>query len=85
MKTNVLMKIALVFMAAFGAYAFSADTSSQNMFTRSDTCQNITAECSNQLNGETCMIQVEGNVIPVLDTDCSLEVKHINSQPVNWY
>lgn len=83
MKATILMKIAVVFMAAFGAYAFSADTSSQNMFTRSDTCENITAGCNDD-GLEACTIQVESSLTPVLDLECDKVIRHISKQPVNW-
>lgn len=85
MKTNVIMKIAIVFMAAFGAYAFSGNNANEQLtFKRSDTCQDIIAECSNQLEGETCMIFINNTSIPVLDLDCYTEIKHDSKVPVQW-
>lgn len=84
MKTNVVMKIAVVFMAAFGAYAFSGSANSQNIFTRSDTCENITAECSTM--GEVyCQISVNNKLLPVFDLGCTEPIKHIDSAPVSWH
>lgn len=83
MKTNVIMKIAVVFLAAFGAYAFSGNNANEQTYKRSDTCQNITAEC-NPTGTANCMIQIGRDKFSVLDTDCALEIKHINSDPVQW-
>jgi len=57
MKTNVIMKIAVVFMAAFGAYAFSGSANSQEMVYvhEGKICRNIDAPCG-QSGDVLCVI-----------------------------
>jgi len=83
MKANILMKIAVVFMAAFGAYAFSGNDKSST-FKRSDTCTNIEANCSNSGNF-LCKVLVENDqLISVMDFYCELPIKHFEEKPVLW-
>lgn len=87
MKTQLILKIAVVAMAALGAYAFSGNNANEQLtFKRSDTCQNITAACSNQNEGPKCMIEVieSGQPIEVYDTLCEKVIRHSNSLPVIW-
>lgn len=90
MKTNVLMKIAVVFMAAFGAYAFSGNTSSQQSpFTEvyyldeNDVCTNILAKCSKTGN-ESCMILINDVHTDVFDLTCEQSIKHNKPEYVEW-
>ena len=86
MKIQAFLKFAVVAMAAYGAYAFSGNNANEQLtFKRSDTCQNITAECSEKSDGEACMILVDKKPIPVLGLDCYTEIKHDSNQPVYWH
>ncbi|HLS10868.1 MAG TPA: hypothetical protein VK050_01775 [Flavobacteriaceae bacterium] len=90
MKTNVVMKIAVVFMAAFGAYAFSGSNAQQTPFTdvyylnSENQCVNIEARCSRLVTGENCQIFVNGKIMPVFDLGCEINVSHNDILPVEW-
>lgn len=78
MKTNVLMKIAVVFMAAFGAYAFNGNNASNQMtFKRSDNCQDVKVGCT--ITGNYfCKVKLleNGNVVDVWDLNCAKVIYH---------
>lgn len=87
MKTNVLMKIAVVLMAAFGAYAFSGNTHKNDQFSyknNSDVCTNITVACSDS-GLYTCRVELVPNSTPVdiWDLECMRVIKHNTSEVFN--
>ena len=79
MKTNVIMKIAVVFMAAFGAYAFSGNANEIDQFSYKDSgiCTAVTVLCSNEGN-YTCRVklQANSNIVDVWDLQCMQLIKH---------
>ena len=89
MKTNVLMKIAVVFMAAFGAYAFSGNTNQQYplkeyRLNEQDECTDLVeARCSENGNYD-CMVVKNNQSLTLFDTGCHIITKHINPSPVEW-
>lgn len=83
MKANSILKIVVVAMAAFSAYAFNGNNANELTYKRSDNCQNITAACDPS-GLVTCMIEINGINLPVFDTECKPEIKHINSDSVQW-
>jgi len=87
MKANILMKIAVVFMAAFGAYAFSGSMSSQSQFhtynVNSSKCEDIvTAECK-QSGLYICRINVNNQTMPLYDLACANPILHDDSKPLD--
>jgi len=86
MKTNVLMKIAVVFMAAFGAYAFSGSNANELRpfkIKEGGMCTNILAGCSDS-GDYTCTILVLDTPIPVYDLDCNKVVRHSSPNYAQW-
>ena len=88
MKINVLMKIAVVFMAAFGAYAFSGSNLNSQQYKTFDEslqiCTNlVTAECTEFGNNE-CRINFNGKVMPLFDLGCTEAIKHNSNELVIW-
>lgn len=84
MKTNVLVKFAVVAMAAFGAYAFSGSAKQPQLFKRSDTCENISVPCSRE-GIYTCRIELKNKaVVAILDTDCMEVIKHSEDRIFQW-
>lgn len=84
MKTNVIIKFAVVAMAAFGAYAFSGNTNANDLYiNQNSNCTNITADCD--LDGiYTCRVKTpEDQVFPVWgDSGCKIEIKHSDLEPI---
>jgi len=84
MKTNVLVKFAVVATAAFGAYAFSGSANQQQLFTRSDTCENISVPCSDT-GDYACRIELKNKaVVAILDTDCMNVIRHSEDRVFQW-
>ncbi|RXJ45386.1 hypothetical protein [Gelidibacter gilvus] len=91
MKTQLILKTAVVAMAAFGAFAFGGTNRQQTPpFTEAyyldseNGCTNIEARCSKLSSGVVCQILVNGKTMPVFDFDCEINLKHNNSSPVEW-
>lgn len=86
MKVNLILKIAIVAMATFGAYAFNGNNVKNSMELYSvkdgDVCTPILADCANSGNF-TCSISRVG-VQPVYDIQCMQEIKHDTNNLVNW-
>lgn len=86
MKTQLILKTAVVAMAAFGAYAFSGNNTNSSMQLYSvidgDECTSILADCTDSGNF-TCRISRVG-VQPVYDIQCMQEIKHDTNNLVNW-
>lgn len=83
MKTNVFAKLAVVAMAAFGAFAFNGNSNKEAAFKRGDTCEDIYAECD--LNGDfNCFIEVNNQAVPIMDLQCESQLKHSGEEPVSW-
>ena len=87
MKTNVLMKIAVVFMAAFGAYAFSANSEPLNEFSykkgEEQICTMIEAGCS-VVGLYDCKVVINNSIHQILGTNCVEAIKHNSPNPVDW-
>ena len=79
MKANILMKIAVVFMAAFGAYAFSGNNENELKpfsIKEGGICTNILAACSENSQGPICMVFYNDKSTEVLDLSCIQPVRH---------
>jgi len=82
MKTNFLMKIAVVFMAAFGAYAFSGSANSPTYsYKEGIQCNNVAVNCSNTGTIQ-CRVKLKSTkeVMDVWDLDCVEPTFHLNNQ-----
>lgn len=82
MKTQLILKTAVVAMAAFGAYAFNGNVSSQSQFSYKDgdDCINVNVACSD-IGGYTCRVELNSNsnIVDVWDLECFREIKHTTS------
>ena len=86
MKATILMKIAVLFMEAFGAYAFSGSNANELRpfkIKEGEMCTNILAGCT-ESGSYTCRILVLNTPIPVYDLDCNLTVLHESPSHTQW-
>jgi len=76
MKTNVLMKIAVVFMAAIGAYAFSGNNANSFRVNEGEGCRDINVACST--NGSVlCKVQTNKGEFQVWSgLNCEMPIYH---------
>lgn len=88
MKIQLILKTAVVAMAAFGAFSFSESNEQNYPFKKfhyddGNNCISIEAKCANE-GAEDCKIIVGNSAEPVLDLICKNSVKHTSTQPVEW-
>lgn len=87
MKTQLILKTAVVAMAAFGAFAFNGNT--QQPFKEykvrlSSSCTDLVeARCSESGSYE-CMIVKNNLLVPLYDTECLSPIKHNSNEDVEW-
>lgn len=87
MKTKSILKIAVVAMAALGAYAFSGNNANELKpfkIKEGGVCTNILAGCSNTQDGPICKIVSNNDMLTVYQTDCMIEARHYSETPVQW-
>lgn len=90
MKAKSILKIAVVAMAALGAYAFNGNVKEQDPFKEvyllkdGGICTNILARCSN--NGDfDCQIEYLGLPMDAFELGCSVHIKHrVPNTHVEW-
>lgn len=83
MKANSILKVAVVVMAAIGAYAFSGNNANELYIHQDGKCRDITVACD--FDGTyTCSIKTLNNqVFPIwLDTVCEEEALHSSPIPI---
>lgn len=85
MKTNVLVKFAVVAMAAFGAYAFNGNASSQQptFIHDGNQCMNIGYACDYGGDFDCVITTKKGDTDAWLDTTCLVVAKHSSETPVD--
>lgn len=73
MKTNVFVKLAVVAMAAFGAFAFNGEKQAEFFIHDGDECEDTVAPCS--VTGDNfCKLEVDSEMVQVWsDLNCSVE------------
>lgn len=85
MKTQLILKTAVVAMAAFGAFAFSGseNTSFEQFYRYDGGCTYLIEAMCNTSGTQSCLILVDQEVEPVYDLECA-PATHVNSNPVSW-
>lgn len=88
MKTQLILKTAVVAIASFGAFAFNGSNNANILkpfsIKNGDDCINILAGCSENMQGPDCEILYNGTPTTVYDLQCTVPVKHDNSSYVEW-
>ena len=87
MKTNVIIKFAVVAMAAFGAYAFSGNNANyfnEYLIREGNVCTDLIEAQCDETGNFTCQILMNNNPITLFDLDCSKAIKHNSSNYAVW-
>lgn len=85
MKTNVIIKFAVVAMAAFGAYAFNGSNANDLKpfyINEGGLCTNILAGCSD--SGDfNCKISMQDSPT-IYELGCVRVIQHSTNEVVDW-
>lgn len=89
MKIQLILKTAIVAMAAFGAYAFGGNGNQQDPFKQyrlneqGDCTDLVEARCS-ETGTNNCKIVKSGQPLTLFDIECLQSIKHRNEETVDW-
>ena len=76
MKTQLILKTAVVAMAAFGAYAFNSTNNNTYRVDEGLGCRNVEVACADQGNF-MCQVKTEKGIFQVWsDLSCAVSVSH---------
>ena len=83
MKTQLILKTAVVAMAAFGAYAFSGSKNANSFrVLDGEDCRDLIVNCSDTGDQMCKVLTLKGEYQVWSDTDCKIPVYHVNSTPL---